>query len=354
MSAALLIHTPGAFASVQDLGRSGWRAQGVPASGALHPWGLRAANVLAGQPEGAPAIELMGGGLVAEAQGGPLRLAVAGPGTVDVLSEGQPPRRLAPWRSLTLHPGQRLRVARLTTGRVAYVALAGLALPAVLGSASACLRAGFGGHAHAEGRPLRAGDALVATPQAGGLRALAAPPAAQAWDASAAPIRCVPGPQDDHFPPDQRAAFWAAEWTLTRDADRMGLRLAGPALTHRAGGAEIVTDATVPGAIQVPGHGQPIVLLADGHTAGGYPKIATVCSADLPRLAVAAPGAVLRFARVTVGEAQALARAQAAQWRARLAACTALPPMPPDAPGIDTQALYAGNLVSGIIDAHRT
>lgn len=355
----LHILQPGAFASVQDLGRPGWRGQGVPASGALHPQGLQAANVLAGQPPGAPAIELIGGGLVAEARGTPLRLAVAGPCTVELLAEGQPPRRLAPWRSLTLYPGQRLRLAAPTVGRVAYLAVAGLALPTVLGSASTCLRAGFGGHLPQEGRLLRAGDTLPAqaADAHAGLLALATPPDAAQWDAAAAPIRAVPGPQADHFEPAQQDAFWAATWTLTRDADRMGLRLAGPALAHRRDdphkGAEIVTDATVPGAIQVPGHGQPIVLLADGHTAGGYPKIATVCTADLPRLAVAAPGAVLRFAPLTATAAQALAREAAQAWQACLAALTPLPPMPPDAPALDETALYGGNLVSGVVDARQ-
>lgn len=357
--AALHILSPGAFASVQDLGRPGLRSQGVPASGALHPQGLQAANVLADQPPGAPAIELIGGGLVAEARGAPLRLAVAGPCTVEVLAEGQPPRRLAPWRSFTLYLGQRLRLAAPATGRVAYLALAGLTLPTVLGSSSACLRAGFGGHAPDEGRPLRAGDALPAraADARASLLALAAPPEAMEWDAGAAPIRAVPGPQADHFSPEQQAAFWAATWTLTRDADRMGLRLAGPALSHRRDdphkGAEIVTDATVPGAIQVPGHGQPIVLLADGHTAGGYPKIATVCSADLPRLAVAAPGACLCFAPVTAAAALALTRETAQRWQTRLADLHPLPPMPPDAPAVDEAALYAGNLISGVVNARQ-
>jgi allophanate hydrolase len=161
------------------------------------------------------------------------------------------------------------------------------------------------------------------------------------------PIRVVLGPQADFFDADAQAAFLAGGWTVTPDADRMGVRLAGTPLQHNARGKEIVTDATVPGSIQVPGNGQPLVLLADGQTAGGYPKIATVASADLPRLALAPPGSVLRFAAVSVDEAEDAARAQAAALARLLAG---IEPLALDG-DIDLAALSTCNLVSGIIDA---
>ena len=128
----------------------------------------------------------------------------------------------------------------------------------------------------------------------------------------------------------------------------MGLRLQGPALAHRAEkGNEIVSDATVPGSVQVPGNGLPIVLLADGQTAGGYPKIGTVTSADLARLALAPIGSSVRFAPVGVAEAEAAARAAEAELRALLATVRTLA-LDGD---IDLDAIYAVNLVSGMIDA---
>ena len=119
----------------------------------------------------------------------------------------------------------------------------------------------------------------------------------------------VLGPQQDHFDEANIAAFLAGTYTVSREADRMGIRLEGPVLRHRPDkGAEIVSDATLPGSVQVPGNGQPIVLLADGQTAGGYPKIATVASADLARLACADIGALLGFEAISVAMAEDLAR----------------------------------------------
>jgi allophanate hydrolase len=170
----------------------------------------------------------------------------------------------------------------------------------------------------------------------------------QVWGRSEAPIRVVPGPQDDHFDAEAMATFFSAGFRVSRDADRMGLRLEGPALQHRADkGAEIVSDATVPGSIQVPGNGLPIVLLADGQTAGGYPKIATVIGADLARLANAAVGALLHFAPVSVAQAEVLAREREAEVQRCLAAIEPLTLVD----GVDLAALYANNLVSAMIDA---
>ena len=162
------------------------------------------------------------------------------------------------------------------------------------------------------------------------------------------PIRVVPGPQADYFSEATLAAFFAGSYRVSAEADRMGVRLQGPALVHRSDkGAEIVSDATVPGSIQVPGNGLPIVLLADGQTVGGYPKIGTVASADLGRLATAPVGAELRFEAVTVAQAETLARAHEAEVRAWLAAIELLA-LDGD---IDLHAIYGNNLVSGIIDA---
>ena len=160
-------------------------------------------------------------------------------------------------------------------------------------------------------------------------------------------MRVVLGPQADHFDAAALASFFGSEYQVSTEVDRMGVRLQGPALLHNGRGSEIVSDATVPGSIQVPGNGLPIVLLADGQTAGGYPKIATVISADLPRLAVAAVGTPLRFESVTVAQAEVLAREHEAGLRRLL---SAIEPLALDG-DVDLHAMYNANLVSGMIDA---
>jgi allophanate hydrolase len=334
------------LATVQDLGRPGWRRLGLPAGGVLDAALLRIANALAGQPVDAPAIEFFGAGPTLKATDAPLLLGLAGDMGAMLLRPDGEQRRLEGWRSVLLQPGEALRIGAPRSARAGVVAVRGLRVSAVLGSASTFLRAGLGGHA---GRALAAGDRLQAVPLPAQsatttpLRELRRPPTAS----GDAPIRVVLGPQADHFDADALQTFLSAGYTVTPDADRMGVRLAGTALQHNARGKEIVSDATLPGSIQVPGNGQPLVLLADGQTAGGYPKIATVASADLARLALAPVGTVLRFAAVSVEQAEDAAREQAAALGRLLAA---IEPLALDG-DIDLQALYAGNLVSGMIDA---
>jgi biotin-dependent carboxylase-like uncharacterized protein len=343
----LLVTAPGALTLVQDLGRRGWRRYGVPGAGALDGGLLRIANALAGNAEGAPALEFFLAGPTLQAVDAPVQLGLAGDFGVTLLRGGER-STLASWRSITLQPGESLRVGQLRSGRLGYIAAAGLAVPLVLGSAATYTRARLGGVA---GRAVAAGDRLTVTALPPSLpgnpapeRVLPHPPAVDTG-----PIRVVPGPQDDHFDAAAWAAFLGATYRVSRDADRMGVRLEGaPPLQHRPDkGAEIVSDAAVPGSIQVPGNGMPIVLLADGQTVGGYPKIATVASADLARLASLPVGAPLRFAAITVAEAEALARTHEAAIRRHLAAITPLTLVD----GIDLGALYDSNLVSAMIDA---
>lgn len=340
--ATLEVIAPGALASMQDRGRPGWRRHGVPAAGALHPGWLRIANHLVGQDENAPAIEFFIAGPTLQAHGAPLRLAFAGDFAITLTRDGAS-SVLDGWCSLTLRPGDSLRAGSPRSGRVGYIAVQGLAVPRVLGSASTYARAALGG---IDGRALRAGDRLAATaaPPFAAARVLRAPPLP-----SAAPVRVVLGPQDDHFDAESIAAFLASEWLVSREADRMGLRLDGTPLRHRPErGAEVISDAAVPGSVQVPGNGLPIVLLADGGTVGGYPKIATVASCDLPRLATAAVGTTLRFAAVTVAQAETLAREAEAELQRCMASIAPLLRVE----GIDLDAIYAHNLISGMIDAH--
>lgn len=340
-SAAVFLEvvSPGAFASVQDAGRRGWRRFGVPWAGVLDRRLMRLANALAGQPDDAPVIECVDGGLRVAARGGALRVAVAGPAVVEHFS-GSAWRTVAPWRSVTLAADEQLRLRGMARGRLAVLAVEGLDLAPVLGSTATYARAGLGG---VDGRLLSPGVRLPAhTAALGPERLLPEPPARDD-----SPIRAVPGPQAGHFTAQALEVITQSPYHVTEAADRMGVRLKGDALAHR-GAREITSDATVPGSIQVPGNGQPIVLLVDAQTAGGYPKIGTVVGADLARVADTRPGEGLRFVWVTAEQGESAAREAEDRTRALLGSIRPLWPG-----GVDEQALYEGNLVSGMVDACR-
>lgn len=263
---------------------------------------LAAANALVGNPLNAAAIEfmLLGGAFTVE--GPSARVAVAGaPCTVRLDREP-----VGAVRSVTLKAGQTLTVGTVKAGVYAYLAVAGgVGVEPQLGSVSLHARAGIGSLA---GRPLRAGDQLpLKLSEAPRRDELGLDPLALDPDAA---VRVVLGPQDDHFTPGGIATFLSATYRVTPQADRMGYRLTGPAIEH-AHGYNIVSDGVVAGSVQVPGSGEPIVMMADRQTTGGYPKIATVISSDLRIMAHRRPGSPVRFQAIAVEEAQRLARERA-------------------------------------------
>jgi len=325
--------------TVQDAGRPGQRRFGVALSGALDPLWLACANALAGNAPDAAALELRLAGPRLRVARGRVRVALAGHAEGTVRRAVSQRLTFSPWQSLTLEEGDELKIGAVRGG-IAYLAFAGgIATPPLLGSRATHLRAGMGG---LDGRVLAAGDHLPlgdAKPQGAECRQAA-------FLHETGPLRLLAGPQDDHFTPDALRALAEAEFTVSRDADRMGLRLDGPPLLHdERFGDEIISDGVAPGAIQVPPDGRPILLAADCQTVGGYPKIATVIRADLPRLGHLLPGDRLRFVLVTREEALAALRAQ----RARLAAWSeGVAPHRP-AGDIDEAALYSANLISGAL-----
>ncbi len=335
---ALLLRSCGPATSIQDRGRFGWQRYGIASSGAADPLALAAANALVGNPLDTAALELMLLGATLETVDAPARLALAGaamPLTIDGVPQ-------ADHTSFVLAPGRRLTIGPARTGVCAVLAVeGGFDLVPALGSHSLHARAGLGG---LSGRTLRGGDTLPllkAAPTARGEAAL--PPLPVALDR---PLEVVLGPQDDHFTPQGIATFLGSPYIVTAEADRMGYRLAGPHIAH-AGDFNIVSDGIVAGSVQVPGSGQPIVLLADRQTTGGYPKIATVASADLRLLAQRRPGDAVRFAAVTVESAQASARAATAE---RHALPERLRPVRRGAP--DSAALLTMNVAGAALDAH--
>lgn len=344
MNGLLEVLQPGIGTTVQDRGRPGHRHQGLPLSGWLDAPLAEAANALVGNPVSAACLELRGAGTALQVLQGPVRVALAGRIAATVWRGDGSRSALSAWHSATLREGDRLQTGTADDG-CAYLAVSGgLDLPPAFGSRSSYTRAGLAG---VLGRCLLPGDRLPCgtcdTPDPREWRCRTP------WEADTSPVRVMPGPQDDHFTPEALATFFAQDWEATPAQDRMGLRLQGQPLTHtHAAAAEIVSDGVTPGAIQVPANGQPIVLLADGQTVGGYPKIATVITADLPRLAHLRPGTRVRFQAVSAADARAALLAQREQWQRWLAGREAFLP----AGTVDVAALFGANLISGMLGAH--
>ena len=327
----------GLHTTIQDLGRHGYQDLGVPVAGMLDPVALRLANALVGNGPAEAGLEIyaLGPKLAVETES--LRLAVCGAVRMTLSRDGQR-SPLETGRSHLLRRGDVLVMGAVEGDTVAVLAVeGGFALEPVMGSFSTYTRSAIGplgGKALTEGVvvPLRL-DRV--SPRRD--RALASP-----FDYGNGPVRVMLGPQDDHFTEAAMAAFLSETYRIGPNADRMGLRLEGPPLAHR-GEAGIASEGLVSGAIQVPGNGQPILLLADHQTVGGYAKIATVISADLARIGRAAPGTVLRFEAVTQAEAEEARRELERRMEASMAAMVEI-----DA-GFDLTALYSTNLVSGVV-----
>jgi len=340
VSAALKVLSAGLHTTVQDLGRQGYQAIGVPVSGALDAPSLRLANRLAGNADNTAALEILYQGPTLEVQAARARVALAG-GDATLELVGERTRAMGGWRSLLLQQGERFRVSASSGSACCYLAVeGGIAVAPCLGSAATFTRGGFGGF---EGRALKSGDLLPlarADVEERTELMLEHPPSA-ARDQT---IRVVLGPQADHFTAAAIARFLGSEFRISKDADRMGARLEGVKLEH-SGGYNIASDGIATGAIQVPGSGQAILLLADHQTTGGYPKIATVISADLPVAGRRRPGDAVRFAAIGVAEAESLRRAQEKELQGLMAS------LAPAAAGtgLDPARLYSVNLISGAV-----
>lgn len=341
MSGAVLrVVACGPTTSFQDGGRFGFQRYGVSSSGAMDRLALAVANALVGNAPGAGAIEflLMGGTVRVEA--GSARLALAG-ATCPVTLDGQ---AVASGTSFTAAEGQTVSVGAARAGTFAYLAVAGgLAVPPALGSLSLQPRAELGG---LDGRALRPGDRIpLVLPTAPGGPEHALPPLDLE---SAAPVRVVLGPQDDLFEEAGLAALDGAAFTVSNEADRMGYRLTGARIPHGPAGFNIISDGIAAGSIQVPGSGEPIILMADRQTTGGYPKIATVISRDLRRVAQRRPGDTIHFAIVPMSVAQGLARERAAELDGLLIKRR---PVGNEGGFVSSEELLALNLAGAAVDA---
>ncbi|HEV7603152.1 MAG TPA: biotin-dependent carboxyltransferase family protein [Bradyrhizobium sp.] len=328
----LVITAIGPASSVQDGGRYGAQRYGLVPSGAMDRLALATANCLVGNALFTAAIEVGPLSAVFTAREGAVRVALAGAArNADVAK-----RAVAFDTSMTLADGESLTLG-FARGTFSYLAIeGGVQGEPMFGSLAVNARAGLGSPYP---RPLQAGDTLpVQTASGAAERGIDLPVIPDG------PIRVVMGPQDDEFG-DAKQLFLDSEWKISATSDRMGYRLEGPAIKHLHG-HNIVSDGTVNGSIQVPGNGAPIVLMPDRGTSGGYPKIATVISADFGRFAQTSAGRAFRFKAVGMAKAQAEARKFAELLRT-------LPDRVHDAANsvLDIEALRSANVAGAAVNA---
>jgi antagonist of KipI len=294
-SPSIHVTRPGLHTTVQDLGRWGFQSQGVPVAGPMDLFSHRLANALVANAREAATLEITLIGPELEFDGDCL-IAIAG-AEFDVTVDGA---AIPHAQAVKIPSRAKMRFGARTLGTRAYLAVnGGIDAPLVLGSRSTHVPSGIGGW---EGRPLRKGDRLpIGSPMR---RPAARRQSSHGRDTLIVPavVRVVSGPDTARFGSDAYDALQSAAYTIDADSDRMGFRLHGPALRHLRG-ADIISDVTPTGSVQVPGSGQPILLMADRQTTGGYPRIATVIAADLGIAGQRAPGDTISFRMCTAADA---------------------------------------------------
>ncbi|WP_249414103.1 biotin-dependent carboxyltransferase family protein [Alteribacter keqinensis] len=295
---------PGLLTTVQDLGREGYQQFGLGTSGVMDSYALQVANVLVGNWRDEAALEMTVSGPFLRAEED-MVVAFTG-GNMKPVIAGEP---VSMWKSYYVQAGEEIRFGHAGNGVRTYMSVhGGIDVPVVMGSKSTAVRAGIGGF---EGRELRKDDRLKVGKRTGDLGVHGGRKVMAEYIpdyGKTARVRVVMGPQQEAFEEESLERFLQDEYRVSPQSDRMGYRLEGDVpLSHLADkGADIYSDAIAPGSIQVPGDGQPIILLADRQTTGGYAKIATVISVDLWKVAQLPPGGTITFETVDVGTAQKL------------------------------------------------
>ncbi|MBP1962461.1 biotin-dependent carboxyltransferase family protein [Paenibacillus aceris] len=307
---------PGLLSTLQDEGRYGYRKYGVIVSGPMDFFAHRTANILVGNTADAAVLEitLHGPRMVAQMD---MLLALCG---ADMAADVEG-RKVPLWRPFLIRKGEHLNISYAVKGCRAYLAVhGGFASNVSMGSKSTYLRAGIGGY---EGRALQAGDELNLSSESKLTVNTGSPFSSAAVSAFIRPsyednpvVSVVWGKEAGHFTESQKRSFLTQSYKVTPQSDRMGYRLEGEPLVRQGGTAyEMISEAVVPGTIQVPPNGQPILLLSDCQTTGGYPRIAHVITAHLPIIAQVKPGGKLRFREVSLREAQGQLLLQAMDMR---------------------------------------
>ncbi len=293
---------PGLLTTVQDLGRSGYQQYGVTVSGVMDNVSARLANILVGNDEGegllevtmlGPEIELLEDMVV----------AITGGDLLPMLNGNA----VAMGRSFLAKSGDKLAFRGVKNGCRSYVAFSGgIQVPILMGSKATFTRGSIGGH---EGRALKTGDILTIGNPGKPLNLLTGKELRESWYEynQTIELKVVLGPQADAFTEAGVKTFFSNAYAVTNECDRMGYRLEGEKIEHKKGG-DIISDGIAMGAIQIPSHGQPIIMMADRQTTGGYTKIGNVVTVDLPKVAQAKPGDKIVFKEVALEEAHRLLR----------------------------------------------
>lgn len=305
---SIIVINPGPLTTVQDLGRFGYQASGIPCSGVMDQASYHLANKLVGNTEGEAVLEFTMYGGTYRFDSDTLIAATGADMNPHLNGTAIPMNQAVPVKK-----GSVFSLNTASTGCRTYLAVAGgIDVPPVLGSRSTNMKCRMGGY---QGRALQAGDALPIQEYGGsntlsehnllqksGISKTALPPSVYPDHIT---VRVIEGPQEDYFTEKGKHTFFSSTYIVSSDSDRMGCRLEGPSIESYHG-TDIISDGIVFGSIQVTSAGLPIILLADRQTTGGYAKIGTVCSADLPRLAQARPGNTIHFEKITVEKAQQL------------------------------------------------
>lgn len=351
MTGALEIVSPGFQSFIQDKGRTGFQEFGIPICGSVTPHWMELGNCLVGNVAVAAGIEFRVVGPTLKAVDEPVKLAVCGNVKIEIISRGVAElhtHSVSGWRSFTLNPDEEAKIGTLEQTMSGFIAVSGgVDVKPVMGSKSTYVRSELGG---LDGGFLKSGNCLKLGSNSLKLaneadKLIPSPPVG-----TAERVRVVLGPQEDFFEETTIDQFLKNYYTISKQSDRMGARLEGSPLRHKKEkGSQIISDGVTPGAIQVPGSGQPIVLLNDGQTVGGYPKIATVISPDLHLIANSLPGTEFCFEAVSAHEACVIARQSREELERMKRSIVAA-----SANGfVNLKALYESNLIGGVVDMGR-
>lgn len=337
---SITIDSSGLLSTIQDEGRFNLRHLGIPWSGCMTPVWQKLSNALVGNEVNHSVIECWEGGLQFTTGDKSLRLAVAADlAFVMTIKTSSQTIQLNSFQSYTAPAYSTIKLKSTGNFRHAVIAIAGLDVPKQLGSSSTYVKANLGG---INGSALEAGDKLAVGIAPAGAEHICTNPLTDAY--KSCELRVVLGPQESHFSDEGINNLLNSDYTLGSDADRMGARLSGAAVLHKsAASKDPISDAIVLGSIQVPGTGQPIVLLRDAHTAGGYPKVATVVSIDLPLLGLQRAGNVFQFRAITINEAIDFVRQQKMEVDYALEHLNPLVEL-----SLTTETLLSNNLIDGV------
>jgi antagonist of KipI len=288
---------PGMYTTIQDLGRYNYQKSGMTASGAMDQFSLRVANIILGNKDGEAGIEVTLIGPEIKFQGEAL-IAVTGGNLVPMINN----KAIDMWSQVKVSDGDVLSFGGVKSGCRSYIAIAnGIDVPEVMGSKSTYAKGKVGGF---QGRILKANDEIKIE-KAGGNNfnsIIGIPTEFIPCYSKDNTVRVVMGPQDDYFTGQGIDTFFSGQYEVTNEADRMGYRLSGPKISHKAS-ADIISDGITMGSVQVPGHGAPIIMMADRQTTGGYTKIATVITPDINIVGQLKPGDSIRFKAIDIEEA---------------------------------------------------